>query len=126
MEISRPQCYACAKIYMQGQSVVKPRFAKFAVGQPVYHKLFNYRAVIVDVDPEFRGSDDWYAKMAPSRPPKDRPWYHVLVHGAGTRCYVAERNLDADRSGDPIVHPELDSYFVGFTEGAYILRQRGN
>ena len=29
--------------------------AQFAVGQVVQHKLFNYRGVIVDVDPQFQG-----------------------------------------------------------------------
>ena len=100
--------------------------AKFAVGQIVHHRLFNYRGVIVDVDPVFRGSDEWYEKMAPSRPPKDRPWYKVLMHGTDNQTYVAERNLEPDTSGDPIVHPDLDGYFTQFVEGVYILRQRGN
>lgn len=102
------------------------RIAKFAVGQTVCHTLFHYRGVVVDVDPAFAGSDDWYEKMAPSRPPKDKPWYHVLRHGTDTRAYVAERNLTADLSGDPIDHPDLERYFAGFAEGSYVLRQRGN
>lgn len=92
----------------------------------VRHKLFDYRGVIVDVDPRFRGTDDWYRKMAPSRPPKDKPWYKVLMHSTDTHTYVAERNLEPDCSGDPVVHPDLDAYFVGLVEGAYVSRQRGN
>ena len=76
--------------------------AKFTVGQLVSHRLFNYRGVIVDVDPEFEGSDEWYRQVAQSRPPKDQPWYHVLVHLAVHSTYVAERNLEADSSGDPV------------------------
>ena len=34
------------------------------------------------VDGEFAGSDEWYEEVARSRPPKDQPWYHVLVDGA--------------------------------------------
>ncbi len=102
------------------------RIAKFAVGQIVHHTLFNYRGVVVDVDAEYSGTNAWYEEMAPSRPPKSRPWYHVLMHGTDTRTYVAERNLEADDSGDPIDHPELERYFVGFTDGAYVARQRGN
>ena len=30
--------------------------AKFSVGQVIHHTKFGYRGVIVDVDPEFRGS----------------------------------------------------------------------
>ncbi|QNT68468.1 heat shock protein HspQ [Defluviicoccus vanus] len=100
--------------------------AKFAVGQVVHHRLFNYRGVIVDVDPVFRGSDEWYEKMAPSRPPKRRPWYKVLMHGTDNQTYVAERNLEPDASGDPVHHPDLDAYFSQFVDGVYILRQRGN
>jgi heat shock protein HspQ len=101
-------------------------FAKFAVGQIVHHKLFNYRGVVIDVDPVFRGTEDWYREMAPSRPPKDRPWYHVLMHGTLNRAYVAERNLELDESGDPVVHPEIDEYFLGVVDGVYVLRVRGN
>lgn len=102
------------------------RIAKFAVGQTVRHALFNYRGVIVDVDPEFAGTEAWYRKMAPSRPPKDRPWYHVLMHGTDTRTYVAERNLQADDSGDPIDHPDLNAYFDAFVDGTYRPCRRGN
>ena len=28
--------------------------------------------------------------------PKDKPWYHVLVHGKNISTYVAEQNLEAD------------------------------
>lgn len=100
--------------------------AKFAVGQVVHHRLFNYRGVIIDVDPVFRGSDEWYERMAPSRPPKQKPWYKVLMHGTDNQTYVAERNLEADPSEDPIIHPDLEAYFTGFVNGAYVLRQRGN
>jgi heat shock protein HspQ len=93
--------------------------ARFSVGQLVHHKLFDYRGVIIDVDPTFRGSDEWYEAVARSGPPKDRPWYHVLVHNAAHRTYVAERNLESDESGEPIVHPELDSFLGDLRDGAY-------
>ena len=54
--------------------------AQFSVGDLVHHKLFDYRGVIVDVDPEFQLTEEWYETVARSKPPKDRPWYHVLVH----------------------------------------------
>lgn len=31
--------------------------AKFFVGQMVHHKLFDYRGVILDVDPVYSGSE---------------------------------------------------------------------
>ena len=96
--------------------------ARFRVGQLVHHKLFGYRGVVFDVDPSFAGSDDWYETMAMSRPPKDRPWYHVLVHGAVHTTYVAERNLEPDLSGVAIVHPALDQLFSAFQNGVYVRR----
>lgn len=92
---------------------------QFSIGQVIHHKLFDYRGVIVDVDPVFSGTDEWYETVALSRPPKDSPWYHVLVDGASHRTYVAERNLEADDSGKPVKHPLIYDFFTGFNEGAY-------
>lgn len=100
--------------------------ANFSVGQIVHHLRFDYRGVIIDVDPIFQGTDDWYEQMARSCPPKDEPWYHVLVDGQGMQTYVAERNLEADRSFSPIDHPEIPQYFEDVTDAGYIPRQRGN
>jgi len=91
----------------------------FHVGQVVHHLRFGYRGVIVDVDPDFQLSDEWYQEVARSRPPKDRPWYHVLVHEADQLTYVAERHLGPDPSGDPIRHPLLAHYFSSFEGGEY-------
>lgn len=93
--------------------------ARFSVGELVRHRLFRYRGVVVDVDATFQLSEAWYEAMARSRPPKDRPWYHVLVHGAEHSTYVAERNLDADDSGEPVRHPALEEIFTGFEDGRY-------
>ncbi len=94
--------------------------AKFSIGELVHHKLFDYRGVVVDVDPTFQGSEEWYAQMAKSRPPKDRPWYHVLVDNATHQTYVAERNLEPDTSGAPIHHPVLNAFFDEFRDGVYV------
>ncbi len=94
--------------------------AKFSVGQLVNHKLFGYRGVVFDADPEFQGSEEWYEQVARSRPPKDRPWYHVLVDGATHTTYVAERNLSSDDTGKPIDHPAVENLFDGFGEGGYV------
>lgn len=98
------------------------RRARFHVGQPVNHKLFGYRGVIIDADPIFDGSTAWYDAVARTRPPKDQPWYHVLVHDSETMTYVAERNLEPDLTGRPINHPGLPLYFDGQDGGLYIRR----
>ena len=94
--------------------------AKFAVGQIVRHRRFGYRGVVADVDPTFALTETWYQQMATSRPPKDKPWYHVLVDQAAHTTYVAERNLDADDSGGPIDHPGVSAVFSRFDGGRYI------
>ena len=33
--------------------------AKFSIGQVVRHKLFPFRGVIFDVDPEFANTEKW-------------------------------------------------------------------
>ena len=100
--------------------------AKFTVGQLIIHKLFNYRGVIVDVDPCYQGTEEWYNQMALTRPPLDKPWYRVLVHNAAYETYVAERNLDPDDSQTPVNNPMLAEYFDDFIEGRYITYHRKN
>jgi heat shock protein HspQ len=70
---------------------------KFFIGHQIHHKLFNYCGVIIAVDLYFKSDEKWYQVMARSRPPKDKPWYHVQQMD-GTRTYVAERNLENDQT----------------------------
>ena len=70
--------------------------AKYCIGQLIQHKLFDYRGIILGVDLEFKSTDEWYEMVAKSRPPKNEPWYHVLVHQKGHQTYVAEQNLQPD------------------------------
>jgi heat shock protein HspQ len=98
----------------------RPKSAvRFSPGQLVHHKRFDYRGVVVDVDATFQLSDEWYEEMARSRPPRDEPWYHVLVHQGEHMTYVAQRNLEADGSREPIDHPMIAEYFAGFRDGRY-------
>jgi heat shock protein HspQ len=94
--------------------------ARFSVGQLVRHLRFGYRGVVADVDPTFGLSDEWYDQVARSRPPRDRPWYHVLVDEGDSVTYVAERHLAADESEAPIRHPLVDQVFSGFEAGHYL------
>lgn len=96
------------------------RFPVFTVGQVIHHKKLQYRGVIVQVDVRFLGSEEWYDEVAISRPPKDQPWYHVLVHNALHMTYVAERNIALDVDQNPVSHPLLEDYFSDFSDGRYI------
>ena len=100
--------------------------ANFAVGDVIHHRLFDYRGVIVDVDATFSGDDRWYDQVARSRPPKDAPWYHVLVSEATHMTYVAEQNLEADLTGVPAQHPLLEQLFDEFCDGRYVRKRSLN
>jgi heat shock protein HspQ len=93
---------------------------RFSVGQLVQHRLFDYRGVIVDVDHNFQATDAWYQAVAKSRPPRNRPWYHVLVDEGNHFTYVAEQNLEADTILEPICHPALENFFSKFDDGKYV------
>lgn len=97
---------------------------KFTPGQLIEHLRFGYRGVIVAVDPVFSHSDAWYEQVARSRPPKDAPWYHVLVDGADHVTYVAERHLQESQDSKQVEHPLLGRYFTAFDGRRYRLRRR--
>ena len=100
--------------------------AKFQIGRIVNHKLFDYTGVIFDIDPIFQGSEEWYEQVAQSRPPKNKPWYHVLVHAADHTTYVAEQNLDLKEHPKSIQHPLINSLFTGFDGSQYLLKSKVN
>lgn len=106
--------------------MTKENSVKFAIGEIIHHIKFDYRGVVVDVDPEFNSTEEWYEKVALSKPPKDKPWYYVLVDGATHQTYVAERNLESDDTGQPIDHPLVPEFFNGIKDGVYVMRQASN
>lgn len=93
---------------------------KFSVGELVHHRLFDYRGVVVDVDQNFQGTGEWYEAVAKSRPSKNKPWYHVLVHESDHSTYVAEQNLETDHVSEPINHPMVEHFFSKFDHGKYV------
>ena len=100
--------------------------AKFKIGQIIHHRLFDYSGVVFDIDPIFQGSKEWDNQMARSRPPKNEPWYHVLVHSAEHSTYVAEQNLDEEEQPKAIQHPLINSIFTKFDGLQYHLKSRSN
>ena len=100
--------------------------ARFFIGQIVWHVKAGYRGVVVGVDPVFSLTDQWYEEMALSRPPKDKPWYNVLVDGAGHWTYVAERHLEPSRDLAQIVHPDLGRFFDRFDGERYHTIERAH
>ena len=100
--------------------------AKFRIGQIVHHKLFDYTGVVFDIAPFFQSSDEWYEQVARSRPPKNKPWYNVLVHRAEHSTYVAEQNLDLEENPKAIQHPLINTLFTKFDGSQYHLKNRPN
>lgn len=99
----------------------------FTIGQIVHHLLFDYRGVIFDVDADFQGSEEWYEKnTATGAPPKDEPWYHVLIDDDGRVAYVAQRNIEPDFSKEPVEHPLLGNFFKNYEDGHYQSRNALN
>ena len=89
---------------------MKMRDAKFAIGDIVRHRVFPFRGVVFDVDPEFANTEEWWnAIPAEIRPSKDQPFYHLFAENDESEyvAYVSEQNLVADDSGQPIRHPQV-------------------
>ncbi|RUW87957.1 heat shock protein HspQ [Mesorhizobium sp. M7A.F.Ca.US.011.01.1.1] len=96
--------------------------AKFAIGQVVRHRLFPFRGIIFDVDPQFANTDEWYEAIpADVRPRKDQPFYHLLAENSETEyiAYVSEQNLLEDQSGEPVRHPQIKEMFDKRPDGGY-------
>jgi heat shock protein HspQ len=91
--------------------------ARFQLGQIVRHRLFAFRGVIFDVDPEFNNTEEWYNSIpAEVRPRKNQPYYHLLAENDDTEyvAYVSEQNLLEDENREPVRHPQVKDYFTGF------------
>jgi len=100
--------------------------AKFYIGQIIHHNRFDYRGVVFDVDKTFNSSEQWYQKVALSRPPKDKPWYHVLVDNALHTTYVAERNIESCSDTQQINHPLLGQFFGRYDNRRYFTKDKTN
>jgi len=97
----------------------------FNIGDVVKHKLYQFRGVIVDIDPEFSNTDEWYQSIPEeSRPKKDQPFYHLLAENSESfySAYVSQQNLLPDSESGPINHPEIDKLFSDVSNGRYILK----
>ncbi|MEO0329980.1 MAG: heat shock protein HspQ [Pseudomonadota bacterium] len=98
------------------------RSAKYTIGQVVRHRIYPFRGIIFDVDPEFDNTDEWYEAIPEDiRPKKDQPFYHLFAENDETEyvAYVSEQNLLEDSSGEPLRHPEIDGLFVQNDDGSY-------
>lgn len=101
---------------------MRERMAKYQIGQVVRHRVFPFRGVIFDVDPEFANTEEWWNSIpAEVRPSKDQPFYHLYAENAESAyvAYVSEQNLLPDESGEPLRHPSVMQNFSPETSGYY-------
>ncbi|MBL8629608.1 MAG: heat shock protein HspQ [Rhodospirillaceae bacterium] len=106
---------------------MKSTSAKFKLGQVVRHRLFPFRGVIFDVDPQFNNTEEWWMSIPEDmRPSKDQPFYHLLAENANTHyvAYVSQQNLLVDESGEPVGHPEVRAHFGDFKGDHYEINRR--
>ena len=101
--------------------------AKFGIGAIVRHRVYPFRGVVVDVDPEFDNSDEWYQSIpADKRPRKDQPFYHLLAENPENYyvAYVSEQNLLLENLNKPANHPDISSIFSHFESGSHVPASR--
>jgi heat shock protein HspQ len=144
-KVSGPLTFAClppARPYIEvvmdrpdkfftGNSTAAPlappvAHARFAIGEVVRHRLFDFRGVIFDVDPVFANSEEWYEAIPEDiRPPKDQPFYHLLAENGESSytAYVSQQNLLVDDSDEPVDHPAISGLFDTVSRGRYQLKR---
>lgn len=99
--------------------------ARFAPGDIVRHRLFDFRGVVFDVDPVFSNSDEWYEAIPEAiRPAKEQPFYHLLAENEDSSyiAYVSQQNLVGDSEQGPVDHPQIEVLFDGMAKGRYRVR----
>jgi heat shock protein HspQ len=107
-----------------GQRIDIPQ-ARFAIGDVVRHRLFDFRGVVFDVDPVFANSEEWYEAIPEElRPSREQPFYHLLAENGETTyvAYVSQRNLVPDGTDEPVDHPAIATMFDRLEGGRYHLR----
>ncbi|NCN85885.1 MAG: heat shock protein HspQ [Sphingomonadales bacterium] len=98
--------------------------ARFAIGDVVRHRIFDFRGVIYDIDPVFANSEEWYEAIPKDlQPPRNQPFYHLLAENADGSyvAYVSQQNLLSDDSGEPVGHPDVARLFQATDGGKYKL-----
>jgi heat shock protein HspQ len=97
---------------------------QFSIGQVVRHRVYEFRGVIVDVDPEFSNTEEWWQSIPEEvRPRRNQPFYHLLAENESNayEAYVSEQNLLVDDSGEPVNHPQVAEVFGEFLGNSYKL-----
>ncbi len=111
-----------------GRFVDAPRQTKsrFAIGDIVRHRMYDFRGVVFDIDPVFANSEEWYESIPKEvRPKREQPYYHLLAENGDSSyvAYVSQQNLVEDSEGGPIDHPSVSELFDEYDGGRYQLHR---
>ena len=80
--------------------------SRFAIGEVVRHRIFEFRGVIFDIDPVFANSEEWYNSIPEHvRPIKEQPCYHLFAENG------------------PVNHPAVEGYFEEWQDERYPLKR---
>lgn len=123
LELGNQTLHIRAMKYSDAKSVS----TKFGIGDVVRHRLFPFRGVVFDIDPEYDNTEEWYQAIPEEiRPRKDQPFYHLLAENDETEyvAYVSEQNLLADADSGPLRHTQIEEMFDWSAEsGRYTTRE---
>ena len=100
--------------------------ARFAIGDVVKHRNYDFRGVVFDIDPVYANSEDWYESIPEGkRPRRDQPFYHLLAENEESSyvAYVSQQNLLMDGDGGEVDHPQVSEIFEDLRGGKYRLRR---
>ena len=103
--------------------IVEP---KFTLGAIVRHRVYDFRSVVFDINPEFANTEEWYRAIpAEIRPRRDQPFYHLLAENPQSyyTAYVSEQNFIEDSEAGPVGHPSIADLFGDIEHGRYASKQ---
>ena len=109
---------------MSDQETIIQKTPVFCIGDIVRHRHYPFRGVIVDVDPEFDNTEEWYNAIPEEvRPAREQPFYHLLAENADSfyAAYVSQQNLTRDDENGPIGHPDVEEVFDGMEDGLSLI-----
>ena len=101
--------------------------ARYAIGDIVRHRLYDFRGVVFDIDPVFANSEEWYEAIPENiRPQREQPFYHLFAENGDSSyiAYVSQQNLEHDGESGPVDHPGITQLFDTYAKGRYQLRRK--
>ena len=82
---------------MADETTIIQKTPMFCIGDIVRHRHYPFRSVIVDVDPEFDNTEDWYNAIPEDvRPSREQPFYHLLAENDEISSVAKIENIEGE------------------------------